>query len=142
MRHAEEPYLTVDGLAAWAGTTVRHVRALQTAGLVPGPVLRGRTGLYGEEHRRRLGAVLRLQEEGFSLAALRVLLVAWEEGRTLDEVLGLPPRPRQAVGEERAGEDPFEGFAPQRGRRGSLLTVVPSTVLGAGVAGPVDSVAS
>lgn len=82
-------WLTVDELSRRSGLTTRTIRAHQTAGLVPHPRLRGRTGYYGDEHLRRLAAITRLQGRGFSLAAIRELLSAWDEGRTLGAVLGL-----------------------------------------------------
>ena len=42
--------MTIDELAAAAGTTTRRIRSLQTLGLLPHPELRGRTGLYGAAH--------------------------------------------------------------------------------------------
>ncbi|HTZ09991.1 MAG TPA: MerR family transcriptional regulator [Acidimicrobiales bacterium] len=122
------PGRTVDALAAEAGTTTRQVRALQTRGLLPHPHIDGRTGRYGPDHLQRLQAVLRLQEAGFSLAAIAALLRAWEEGRTVAEVLGLAPPPR-AVPDPGSPES-LDGIviAPWRGR---LLSVVPTTVLGA-----------
>ena len=86
--------MSVDELARAAGTTTRNVRALQTQGLLPGPALVGRTGTYDEDHLRRLHAVLRLQARGFSRAAIRELLVAWDSGLSLEDVLGLPRRRR------------------------------------------------
>lgn len=121
--------MTVDELARRAGTTSRNVRALQTKGLLPGPVLVGRTGSYGTEHLLRLRAVLDLQGRGFGLAAIRELLAAWEAGLTLDEVLGLPPHRR---GRPRPAEIGFEGlvdsFVAWRGPAAGLL---PSPLLGA-----------
>src|ERR1700678_1227084 len=81
-----EVHLTVDQLARLGGTTTRNVRALQTLGLVPPPVLRGRTGLYGREHVDRVRAVLRLQRAGYSLSAVGALFDAWERGLTLEQV--------------------------------------------------------
>src|SRR5260370_15586074 len=75
--------LTVDQLARAGGTTTRQVRALQSHGLLPHPRIVGRTGYYDNEHLERLRSVLRLQAEGFSLAALAALLRAWEAGSTL-----------------------------------------------------------
>lgn len=123
--------LTVDELARAGGTTVRNVRALQTNGLVPGPRVEGRTGYYGADHLLRLSAVLRLQSEGFSLAALRTLLRAWETGMTLEEVLGLPRLSGRSSDGDEQGPDPFEGFRGHagRGRRGRLF-VVPTTIIG------------
>jgi DNA-binding transcriptional MerR regulator len=84
----------------------------------------GRTGYYDNEHLERLRSVLRLQAEGFSLAALATLLRAWEAGSTLAEVLGLPPVDDPGHPDE---ADVFEGWPAQR--RGRLLSVVPSTLL-------------
>jgi DNA-binding transcriptional MerR regulator len=124
--------LTVDQLARRAGTTTRNVRAFQTLGLLPRPTLRGRTGLYGPEHLDRLRAILRLQQSGFSLGALRALFTAWEEGLTLEQVLGLRPSTKGSgrADEEFDGVDDltaFDDWPPLRSVAG--LAVVPTTVL-------------
>ncbi|MGH9018912.1 MAG: MerR family transcriptional regulator [Acidimicrobiales bacterium] len=127
--------LTVDQLARLTGTTTRNVRAFQTMGLLPRPVLRGRTGLYGDEHRHRLRAILRLQGAGFSLAALATLFAAWDQGLTLAQVLGIPasapaPAPAGAVGDRRSPDDALDAFDDwPGGRRRPGLAVVPTTVL-------------
>jgi DNA-binding transcriptional MerR regulator len=122
--------MTVDELARATGCSVRNVRALQTAGILNAPELEGRTGYYGEDHRRRLAAVLRLQEEGFSLAGIRALLRAYDEGASLEDVLGLPPRPEASRAADDELADPFDEFTGRR-RPTRLLAVVPSPVLGA-----------
>ena len=129
--------LTIDELAASAGTTTRRVRSFQTLGLLPSPALRGRTGLYGPAHRDRLSAILRLQEQGFSLESLSVLFGALAAGRSLADVLGLDDA-RGASGARADLGDEAEryGFAellPPRpastaSRRRPLLSVVPTTV--------------
>ena len=81
--------LTIDELARAAGTTVRNVRVYQDRGLIPPPQRRGRIGLYGPEHLRRLRLVLRMLDRGYPLAAIRELVEAWEERRDLGSVLGL-----------------------------------------------------
>jgi DNA-binding transcriptional MerR regulator len=86
--------MTIDALARATGTTTRNIRAMQTEGLLPPPSLRGRVGTYDGEHVARVQAVLRLQARGFSRAAVRELLSAWEVGATLEDILGLPPRRR------------------------------------------------
>src|SRR2546421_11829502 len=118
--------MAVDELARLTGTTSRNVRALQTKGLLPGPTLVGRTGEYGKEHVLRLRAVLGLQARGFGLRAIRELVVAWETGMTLDEVLGLPPRGRArrraARPHDTSGfEDLLESLTPWRGPHDGLL---------------------
>jgi DNA-binding transcriptional MerR regulator len=131
--------LTIDELAAAAGTTTRRIRSLQTLALLPHPGLRGRTGLYGPAHRARLAAILRLQEQGFSLESLKVLFRAEQEGRSLGELLGVLGASGGApagADTEPAGADAAElyGFAElepaarsdRRGRR--FLSVVPTTL--------------
>ncbi len=133
---ADTTALTIDELAAATGTTTRRIRSLQTLGLLPHPELRGRTGRYDARHRDRLMAILRLQERGFSLESLGLLLEALDAGRSLAAVLGLP-EPTASAGEGAdTGTDSAElyGFAelqatsPARRRGRSVLSVVPTTV--------------
>jgi DNA-binding transcriptional MerR regulator len=127
--------LTIDGLAAAAGTTTRRIRSLQTLGLLPHPVLRGRTGLYGAAHQDRLGAILRLQGKGFSLESLVVLFDALGAGQSLAGVLGAPGPASATAHAADGGTDSAElyGFAELQ-RAGAaplvrpLLSVVPTTV--------------
>jgi DNA-binding transcriptional MerR regulator len=81
--------LTIDELGREAGVPVSTVRMYQARGLLPGPTKRGRVGFYGSHHLARLDVIARLQEQGFSLAAIKQLVDAWENGRGLDEVLGV-----------------------------------------------------
>lgn len=127
--------LTIDELAAQAGTTTRRIRFLQTLDLLPHPELRGRTGCYGPEHATRLAAVLRLQDLGFSLESLRVLFGALQAGETLADVLGVPEPAAAGPPGADAATDTAElyGFAQlqpaaRRGRGRALLSVVPTTV--------------
>jgi DNA-binding transcriptional MerR regulator len=122
--------LTIDQLAAATGTTTRRLRALQTLGLLPHPDMRGRTGLYGPAHRSRTEAVLRLQEQGFSLESLRVLFGALDEGRSLAAVLGADRPPRATGDAELYG---FPDLRPARPGR-PLLSLVPTTVWNEGEA--------
>ena len=50
-----ESRLTIDELARETGMTVRNIRAHQSRGLLPPPVVRARTGYYGPEHSRASG---------------------------------------------------------------------------------------
>jgi len=128
--HDRSQRFTVDELARAAGTTTRQVRALQTRGLLTRPGLVGRTGYYDAGHLDRLRAILRLQADGFSLAALAALLQAWDAGMTLGEVLGLHTPPGAASEHE---SDDFGDLAGTAGwsapRRGRLLSLVPTTIL-------------
>lgn len=80
--------MTVDELARRARTTTRNVRNYQTFGLLPPPALVGRVGYYDEGHLGRLRLIARLQEQGFTLAGIRELVQAWEQGRSLGDLLG------------------------------------------------------
>ena len=79
---------TIDDLARQAGTTSRNVRAYQDRGLLPPPRLVGRTGYYGEGHLARLRHIATLLERGFSLASIKELFDAWEQGHGLADVIG------------------------------------------------------
>jgi len=81
--------MTIDELAQRAGTASSTVRLYQTRGLLPPPTRQGRVGYYGAGHLARLRLVAQLQEEGFSLASIGSLVDAWEQGRSLEDVLGL-----------------------------------------------------
>jgi len=80
---------TIDELARLSGLTSRNIRAFQTEGMLPGPVLQGRTGYYEQRHLARITLIDRLQAQGFSRASIASLLQAWDEGRSLADVLGL-----------------------------------------------------
>ncbi|HEV3364414.1 MAG TPA: MerR family transcriptional regulator, partial [Acidimicrobiia bacterium] len=107
---SDEEFLTIDELAREAGTTVRNVRVYQDRGLLAPPERRGRIGLYGPDHLRRLRLVLRMLERGYPLAAIRELVEAWEERRDLGSVLGLEEAitaPYQAEHSRRVSGDRF-----------------------------------
>ena len=77
--------LTIDELARTIGMTVRNIRAHQSRGLLPPPLLRGRTGYYGPEHVARLELIQELQTDGFNLDLIKRLLE--EAGGSSSEVL-------------------------------------------------------
>jgi len=101
---SDNEFLTIDELAREAGTTVRNVRVYQDRGLLPPPERRGRVGLYGPDHLRRLRLVLRMLGRGYPLAAIRELVEAWESQRDLGSVLGL----------EEAITAPYQAEGPRR----------------------------
>jgi DNA-binding transcriptional MerR regulator len=80
--------MTVDELARRARTTTRNIRNYQTLGLLPPPSVVGRVGYYDEGHLGRLRLIARLQEQGFTLAGIRELVRASEQGRSLSDLLG------------------------------------------------------
>lgn len=94
----EDASLTIEELAHRTGMTVRNIRAHQTRGLLPAPVVRARTGYYGPEHVARLELIKEMQASGFNLSAIghvlemapagggeellrleRMLMAPWEE---------------------------------------------------------------
>jgi DNA-binding transcriptional MerR regulator len=79
---------SIDELAARVGVPTRTVREYRTLGLIDAPRKEGRVGRYDESHRRRLELIARLQQRGYSLAAIRDLCAASASGRSLDDVLG------------------------------------------------------
>jgi DNA-binding transcriptional MerR regulator len=83
----DAPALTVDELAREAGLPSSTIRLYQNRGLLPPPERRGRVGYYGQQHRDRLRLIAHLQDRGFSLAAIKEALDAWESGRSIGQLL-------------------------------------------------------
>lgn len=81
--------LTIDQLAQQVGLPSSTIRLYQTRGLLPPPRKQGRVAWYGPGHVARIDLIGRLQERGFSLAAIGDLVRGWEDGQSLDQVLGL-----------------------------------------------------
>lgn len=77
---------TVDELATAAGVTVRTVRFYAGKGLLPPPRLRGRLGLYDDEHLARLQLVRDLQTKGFTLTAIAEYLARMPADATAADV--------------------------------------------------------
>jgi DNA-binding transcriptional MerR regulator len=86
------PMLTIDELAHAVGLPSSTIRLYRTRGLLPPPRKRGREALYGEGHVARIDLIGRLQDRGFSLASISELIEQWEDGRDLDDILGLERR--------------------------------------------------
>jgi DNA-binding transcriptional MerR regulator len=84
----DEP-LTIDDLARQVQLPVRTIREYHTMRLLPPPERRGRLGLYDARHVQRLQLITRLQRRGYSLAGIRDLLGAWENGTDLTTLLGV-----------------------------------------------------
>jgi DNA-binding transcriptional MerR regulator len=66
--------LTVTELADAVGMTVRNIRAYQSRGLLHPPALKGRVAHYTSGHVARLHLVASLQQEGFTLGAIKRLV--------------------------------------------------------------------
>ena len=94
--------LDIDELARRAELTVRTVRMYAERGLLPPATRQGRKAVYGAEHLTRLRLVQRLADRGYSLAAIKDLVDAWDSQHGLGHVLGL----EAAVVEPAAVEPP------------------------------------
>src|SRR5437763_3780389 len=66
--------LTIEQLAAQTGMSVRNIRAHQARGLLAPPEVRMRVGYYGQEHVAQLRLIRELQEDGFNLGGIKLLL--------------------------------------------------------------------
>lgn len=93
--------LTIRELAERTGMTVRNIRAHQTRGLLPPPVVRGRTGYYNDEHVARIALTREMQADGLNLEAIRRVLDGGEGAAT--EIFDFT----------RALRAPFEEEAPE-----------------------------
>jgi DNA-binding transcriptional MerR regulator len=71
MAKAADAEMTIRELAERTGMTVRNIRAHQTRGLLPPPVVRGRTGYYNEQHVARIELTREMQADGLNLEAIR-----------------------------------------------------------------------
>ncbi len=71
---ATQSEMTIHELAERTGMTVRNIRAHQTRGLLPPPIVRGRTGYYNEEHAARIELTREMQADGLNLEAIRRVL--------------------------------------------------------------------
>jgi DNA-binding transcriptional MerR regulator len=107
--------LDIDELARRAGTTVRTVRMYQERGLLPPPLRRGRRAAYRSEHLTRVRLVQRLADRGYSLAAIKDLVDAWDSQHGLGHVLGL----------EAAVTDPVSDEMPRRFTADELAELFP-----------------
>jgi DNA-binding transcriptional MerR regulator len=92
----------LDELARRAGVASTTVRLYQNKGLLAPPRLEGRTGWYNDAHVSRLRLIARLQREGHSLVGIANLLQQWEQGRSLDAVIGVETELDALIGDVHA----------------------------------------
>jgi DNA-binding transcriptional MerR regulator len=69
-----EPQWRIDEIAQKAGLTVDTIRYYAREDLLMAPERSGRHKLYGQDHLDRLNRIRELQEQRFSLAAIRAIL--------------------------------------------------------------------
>jgi DNA-binding transcriptional MerR regulator len=93
--------MTIRELAERTGMTVRNIRAHQTRGLLPPPLVRGRTGYYNDEHVARIALTREMQADGLNLEAIRRVLESGDGAAT--EIFDFT----------RALRAPFEDEAPE-----------------------------
>ncbi len=93
-----EGEMTIHELAERTGMTVRNIRAHQTRGLLPPPVVHGRTGYYNEDHVARIELTRELQAEGLNLEAIRRMLEGFDSAAS--EVVDLTRSLRAPFEEE------------------------------------------
>ncbi|OBH33577.1 MerR family transcriptional regulator [Mycobacterium sp. E342] len=79
----------IDDLARLAGTTTRNIRVYRDRGLLPPPLRVGRIALFNDTHLTRLRLITSMLDRGYTIAHVREMLSAWEEGKSLGDVLGL-----------------------------------------------------
>jgi DNA-binding transcriptional MerR regulator len=96
-----EGEMTIREVAERTGMTVRNIRAHQTRGLLPPPVVRGRTGYYNDEHVARIELTRDMQADGLNLEAIRRVFETSDGGA--DEMFDFT----------RALRMPFEDEAPE-----------------------------
>ncbi|MGG2462497.1 MerR family transcriptional regulator [Streptomyces sp. RGM 3693] len=77
-------------LAREAGITVRTLRFYRERKLIPPPRREGRIAWYNEHHLARLRTIAALLERGHTLGGIAELFTAFETGRDVGELLGLP----------------------------------------------------
>jgi DNA-binding transcriptional MerR regulator len=127
----------LDELARRAGVASTTVRLYQTRGLLTPPRLEGRTGWYDDSHLSRLRLIARLQGEGYSLAGIANLLEQWEQGRTLDAVVGVEAELDALLGEVHAVViDPAELLS--RFPEGAMTPEVMQRAVSLGLVQPTD----
>ncbi|MGZ8744801.1 MAG: MerR family transcriptional regulator [Nocardioides sp.] len=78
--------LTIDGLAAAVGLTVRTTRYYASLGLIPPPIRRGRVAYYNDGHRTRLDLVRALQDHGFTLQAIERYVAGLPADATVEDL--------------------------------------------------------
>ncbi|WP_407685311.1 MerR family transcriptional regulator [Mycobacterium sp. HUMS_1102779] len=79
----------IEDLARLAGTTTRNIRVYRDRGLLPPPLRVGRIALYNDTHLTRLRLITSMLDRGYNIAHVREMLSAWEDGKSLGDVLGL-----------------------------------------------------
>jgi DNA-binding transcriptional MerR regulator len=107
--------MTIRELAERTGMTVRNIRAHQTRGLLPPPVVRGRTGYYNEEHVVRIELTREMQADGLNLEAIRRVLDSGDgSAAAISDFTRQLREPFEDEAPEIVGEDEVAGIWGER----------------------------
>jgi len=108
----------IDDLARLGGTTTRNVRVYRDRDLLPPPRRAGRIALYNDTHLTRLRLITSMLDRGYTIAHVKEMIGAWEQGKDLGDILGLesaiagswtterPETMPRAEAEQRIGDPP------------------------------------
>jgi DNA-binding transcriptional MerR regulator len=86
---AESGEYRIDELARLAGTTTRNIRVYRDRGLLHPPLRVGRIALFNDTHLTRLRLITSLLDRGYNIAHVHEMLSAWEQGKSVGDILGL-----------------------------------------------------
>ena len=86
---AEKHEYRMEELAREAGITVRTLRFYRERKLIPPPRREGRIAWYDEHHLARLRTISALLERGHTLNGIAELVVAFDHGRDVGDLLGM-----------------------------------------------------
>lgn len=104
--------LSIDELAHETGVSSRNIRYYQTRGLLPPPQVKGRSGVYGQQHVERLALLDELKSEGLNLQAISFLLGGSGNVDT-EELRGLKRAILDSWGSSKPVEMPIEELTEQ-----------------------------
>jgi DNA-binding transcriptional MerR regulator len=130
MAKPAEGEMTIRELAERTGMTVRNIRAHQTRGLLPPPVVRGRTGYYNDEHVARIELTREMQADGLNLEAIRRVLESGDGSATaISDFTRLLRAPFEDEAPEIVDGDEIvgiwgEGRNPERRERAEKLGII------------------
>jgi DNA-binding transcriptional MerR regulator len=92
--------MSIEELSEKTGISVRSIRNYQHKGLLMGPMVVGRVGLYSTMHAKRLQSITELLEADYSLSSISQLFAALDRGVSLKSLLaagGNPDRVAEKV---------------------------------------------
>ena len=87
--HSTSGEYRIEDLARLASTTTRNIRVYRDRGLLPPPLRVGRIAVYNDTHLTRLRLITSMLDRGYTIAHVKEMLTAWEDGKNLSDVLGL-----------------------------------------------------